>query len=64
MDVDELRLGALRQGASHAGDVTFVTIQVRDLRWLLDLVDSLRRPPAPCDVLSAIDTPATNFEMN
>ena len=64
MDVDELRLTALRQGVSHAGDVSFVTVQVRDLRWLLDLVDGLRRESPSSDLLSAIDTPATNFEMN
>jgi len=53
---DDTRLAALNQGISLATDAAFVAIQVGDLRWLLNLVDSLRQRP---DV--TIPSP---FEMN
>jgi len=39
MTTDELRLAALRKGASAAGTSIYVTIQTKDLHWLLDQVD-------------------------
>lgn len=41
---DEARLEALIQGAFAADEGGNVAVAVRDLRWLVCLVDSLRQP--------------------
>ena len=43
-EADEARLEALTQGAFAAGESGNVAVAVRDLRWLLCLVDTLRQP--------------------
>jgi hypothetical protein len=42
---DELRFAALKQGADAAVGTQYVTIQTRDLVWLLELVESQRAAP-------------------
>ena len=42
MTTDELRLTSLKKGASAAGTSLYVTIQTKDLNWLLDQVDATR----------------------
>lgn len=43
-DIDP-RLAALKQGVSLVPDTVFIAIRAGDLRWLLELVDSLRQQP-------------------
>lgn len=45
MNDDDSRLAVLKQGVSLAPDTVFVAIRAGDLRWLLELVDSLREQP-------------------
>ena len=45
MNDDDTRLAALKQGISLAPDTAFVAIRVGDLRWLLELVETLRQRP-------------------
>jgi hypothetical protein len=44
---DEARLEALIKGAFAADEGANVAVAVRDLRWLLCLVDTLRQPAEP-----------------
>ena len=39
MTTDELRLTSLKKGAAAAGTSIYVTIQTKDLLWLLEQVD-------------------------
>jgi hypothetical protein len=46
-EADEARLEALIKGAFAADEGGNVAVAVRDLRWLLCLVDTLRQPAEP-----------------
>ena len=43
-EADKARLEALIKGAFAANEAGNVAVAVRDLRWLLCLVDTLRQP--------------------
>jgi hypothetical protein len=42
MTTEELRITSLKKGADAAGTSLYVTIQTKDLRWLLEQVDAAR----------------------
>ena len=46
MATDEVRLTALKKGASGAGNARYVTIRTEDLRWLLEQVGASGGTPA------------------
>jgi hypothetical protein len=55
MALDKQRLEALKRGLAPAGDNSFVAIAAKDLRWLIELVESAQEPQAPFAVLDQLE---------
>jgi hypothetical protein len=55
MTFDRKRLEALKQGLAPAGDNGFVSIAAKDLRWLIELVESSQEPHKPFVVMDQIE---------
>jgi len=45
MTTDDTRLASLQKGASAAGTSLYITIQTKDLRWLIEQAESIKGPP-------------------
>jgi hypothetical protein len=55
MTFDKQRLEALKQGLAPAGDNGFVSIAAKDLRWLIELVESSQESHTPFAVLDQVE---------